>query len=182
MVGADLDKHGGGTAARFLCAIDWVTSTRIDSDPTNDIRVANLSGGGFAGQNAAHGNADDGNCGLSSGDALHMAICRSIAAGVTFVVSAGNDGVDIRRYVPAAYDEVLSASAMSDTDGLPGALGGPEVRCGLGYPDDVAAAFSNYATLAEDQAHTIAAPGVCVPSTYLDGLYARDSGTSSRRQ
>ena len=172
------DKHGNGGMARMLCGIDWVTSTRTDSDPTNDIRVANLSGGTFAGQNAAHGNADDGNCGLSSGDALHMAICRAVAADVTFVVSAGNDAADVRTYVPAAYDEVLSAAAMTDTDGLPGAVGGPEIRCGLGYPDDAAAEFSNFATLLEDRAHTVSAPGVCVPSTWPGGLYGRASGTS----
>ena len=44
--------------------------------------------------------------------------------------------------------------------------------------DDSAAFFSNFATLAEDQAHTIAAPGVCIASTYPGGLYAVHTGTS----
>jgi len=51
-----------------------VTGLMTDSDPTNDIRVANMSLGG--------GGANDNNCGNSNADALHQAICRSIAAGV----------------------------------------------------------------------------------------------------
>ncbi len=105
-------------------------------------------------------------------------MCRSVAAGVTFVVSAMNEGKDLAGVIPASYAEVLSASAMNDTDGLPGGLGGPEILCGLGYPDDTAAGFSNFASLAVDQPHTIAAPGVCVPSTSVGGLYGRASGTS----
>ena len=35
--------------------------------------------------------SDDGNCGNSNNDALHRAICGSVAAGVTYVVAAGND-------------------------------------------------------------------------------------------
>jgi len=122
--------------------------------------------------------ADDGNCGLSNNDAVHLAICRSVAAGLTYVVAAGNDHDDFRSRIPAAYDEVLTATAMSDTDGIPGALGGPDTRCGTGFPDDVAAEFSNFATTSLDQAHTVAAPGVCVPSTYFDGALGHSSGTS----
>jgi subtilisin len=168
-------KNGTLTWSQFICAIDWVTSTRTDSDPANDVAVANASLGGKSGSPA--GNADDGNCGMTNGDAVHLAICRSVAAGVTYVVSAGNESAALEAYVPAAYGEVLTATATSDTDGHPGGLGGQDL-CGLGSADDVAAFFSNYATTAEDQAHVVAAPGVCVPSTFLGGLYGRDSGTS----
>ena len=44
--------------------------------------------------------------------------------------------------------------------------------------DDSAASFSNFATLPEDQVHTVAAPGVCIGSTHPDDLYAQSSGTS----
>ncbi len=44
--------------------------------------------------------------------------------------------------------------------------------------DDSAAWFSNFATLAQDRVHTVAAPGVCIGSTYPGGLYAANSGTS----
>ena len=44
---------------------------------------------------------------------------------------------------------------------------------------DYAATFSNYATLAsDDQIHTIAAPGVCIYSTWKNGGYNTISGTS----
>jgi hypothetical protein len=33
---------------------------------------------------------------------------------------------------------------------------------------DVAADFSDFATLPADQAHTIAAPGVCINSTFIE--------------
>ncbi len=165
-----LKKNGSTSISGLICGVDWVTSTRTDADPGNDIAVANMSIGGQG--------KDDEACGTVNRDALHFAMCRSVAAGVTYVVSAMNEGKDLAGVIPASYAEVLSASAMNDTDGLPGGLGGPEILCGLGYPDDTAAGFSNFASLAVDQAHTIAAPGVCVPSTSVGGLYGRASGTS----
>ena len=51
-----------------------------------NIRVANMSLGGAG--------ADDGNCGNTNGDALHRAICNSVAANVAYVVAARNSGVD----------------------------------------------------------------------------------------
>ena len=158
-----LKKNGAGTFSQFICGVDWVTSTRTDSDPANDITVANASLGGKVG--SPSGNADDGNCGMTNADALHLAICRSVAAGVTWVVAAGNESAALEAYVPAAYDEVLTATAISDTDGIPGGLGGPDTRCFNSAGDDIAAEFSNFATSADDQSHVVAAPGVCVPST-----------------
>ena len=77
-----LNKFGRGAVSSIICGIDWVTSTHTDSDTSNDIAVANMSIGG--------GGADDGDCGNSNKDAYHRAICNSVAAGVTYVVSAGN--------------------------------------------------------------------------------------------
>lgn len=167
-----LRKNGTGTEAQIICGIDWVTSTQTDSDPANDIAVANASiVGPLKG-------AEDGNCGRLRNDAIHLAVCNSVATGVTYVVAAGNDGSDIQDSIPAAYREVLTATAMSDTDGIPGGTGGPDTRCGTGFADDVAASFSNFATTLADQAHTVSAPGVCVPSTYFDGALGHGSGTS----
>ena len=162
----------GPTLKNILCGVDWVTSTRMDSDPTNDVAVANISIGA--------GGRDDGACGASAKDALHVAICRSVAAGVTYAVSAGNDGVDIARQIPAAYDEVLAVTAMADFNGVPG--GGEPAECwGEDFSafaaDDEAATFSNFATLPEDRQHTIAAPGVCIDST-VPGGYSVADGTS----
>lgn len=41
-----LDKQGFGSTSQIVCGIDWVTATRTDTDPTNDIAVANMSLGG----------------------------------------------------------------------------------------------------------------------------------------
>jgi hypothetical protein len=40
--GAVLDKRDNGATASLICGIDWVTATRTDSDPSNDIAVANM--------------------------------------------------------------------------------------------------------------------------------------------
>ncbi len=150
-----LDDDGRGTTKELLCGVDWVTSTRLDSDPDNDIDVANLSLGGEGG--------DDGQCGQADGDLLHQAICRSVAAGVTYVVAAGNDSADAAHYTPAAYDEVITVSALADSDGRPGGLGGPPA-C-RDDADDTLANFSNHGPDID-----VIAPGVCVLSTVpVDG-------------
>ncbi len=163
-----LDANGSGLTSSVICGIDYVTSTRTDSDPSNDIAVANMSLGG-TGQNTV-------DCGRSVGDAFHIAICNSVAAGVTYVVAAGNSGADEQNFTPAAYPEVLTVTAVSDSDGLPGGLGGT-LSC-IGNGDDTPASYSNYATRASEIAHTIAAPGSCIRSTYPGNRYATMSGTS----
>jgi subtilisin family serine protease len=160
-----LDKKAEGTAAQIICGIDWVTAKRIDLDPTNDIRVANMS--------LAGPGSDDGNCGRTNKDAVHAAICASVAAGVVYVVAAANDNVDVASRFPASYDEVLTVTALWDSDGQPGGLNAgsfpfPQLDFCTDH-DDVAADFSDFATLPSDQAHTIAAPGVCINSTFIDG-------------
>ncbi len=162
----------------LLCAVDWVTSTRTDSSPANDIQVANLSlSGTFRG--------DDGNCGLTRKDPLHLAICRSVGAGVTYVAAAGNATADFGLESPAAYDEVLTTTAMGDFDGRPGGLApsdcfGQDLQR-FGQFDDHFAVFSNFATSPADRAHTLSAPGVCIESTIPveDGFsYGYSDGTS----
>jgi len=152
------NKNGNCNLSSVLCGVDWVTSTRIDSDPSNDISVANMSLGGNG--------QDDGNCGKTNKDAAHLAICHSVAAGVVYVVAAGNDAVDFQDSIPAAYDEVLTVTAMADFDGKPGALTNVATcNSGQGQIDDTFTGFSNFATVPSDQAHTIAAPGACIFST-----------------
>ena len=167
-----LGAQGGGTWSQIICGIDWVTATRTDSDPSNDIAVANMSLGG-PGQPIAP-------CSTTT-DPMHRAICASTAAGVTYVVAAGNNGWDFDYAsapdTPAAYPEVLTVTAMGDSDGRPGGTGGAP-GCTLGEADDRYASFSNFAATAAGRAHTIAGPGVCVTSTMPGGGYGTMSGTS----
>ncbi|HEX8083115.1 MAG TPA: S8 family serine peptidase [Solirubrobacteraceae bacterium] len=167
-----LDAAGSGTASQVICGIDWVTSTRTDADPSNDVAVANMSLGGPG--------APVETCATTT-DPEHRAICASIAAGVTYVVAAGNDGWDFdyatNPDTPAAYPEVLTVTAMSDSDGLNGAAGGAPT-CRAGEADDRTASFSNFAATAAGQAHTTAAPGTCIRSTWMGGGYNTISGTS----
>ena len=160
-----LDERGRGSTSQLICGIDWVTANagRLG------IRVASLSLG-TAG-------APDSDCGRSSHDVLHRAICRSVAAGIVYVVAAGNDATDIAETIPAGYPEVLAVAAMADTDGAPGARGAP-TACGARERDDRAASFSNYASDRTAAAHLIAAPGVCIRSSWPGGGYSTISGTS----
>ena len=170
-----LKKNGAGSISGVICGLDWATATRTDTDPTNDIAVANLS-------LTAKG-SDDGACGSVNRDALHAAVCRATAAGIALVAAVGNDANDLARYLPAAYDEVVAVTAMTDLDGLEGGLASTNGTC---VPpkeihrvaDDTALYFSNYATTALDGAHTIAAPGTCITSTRPGGGYGVGSGTS----
>jgi subtilisin len=70
--------------------------------------------------------------------------------------------------VPAAYDEVITVSALADSDGRPGGDG----RATTQGADDSLADFSNFGADVD-----IAAPGVDILSTVLGG-YARGYGTS----
>lgn len=155
---------GTGTLSQILCGIDWVTAHAQHLN----ISVANLSAGAAG--------TDDGHCGATSGDAQHAAICRSVAAGVTYVAAAGNRGADFATTVPAAYSEVLSVTAMTDTDGEAGGTGA--AACLAGEQDDRYAAYSNFAVGADAASHTLAAPGTCVVSTGLGGGTATYYGTS----
>jgi len=159
-----LNNRAVGTLSQFLCGIDWVAANAARLD----IRTANMSIGGAG--------ASDGACGTVSGDSEHKAICRAAAAGVTFVVSAGNGGTDFARTVPAAYPEVLTATAMTDTDGLPGARG--PASCAKKELDDRSGTYSSYAVKASEAVHAIAAPGTCITSAGLAGKASTFTGTS----
>lgn len=168
-----LGNDGSGSFSSVICGIDWVTGKNTDGDATNDIEAANMSLG------ATVSGSDDGNCGWigsNAAAAMHQAICESVNAGVFYAVAAGNSSINFVNDVPASFDQVLTVTAMADFDGKPG--GDSVTVCG-GETDDKFASFSNYATAATpDEDHTIAAPGVCVRSTWNNGKYKTISGTS----
>ncbi|MFD7609499.1 S8 family serine peptidase [Streptomyces sp. NPDC059828] len=151
-----LNPLGMGTDADVICGIDYVTQH------ADQIDVVNMSLGG--------GGSDDGQCGTVNNDAMHKAICASVAAGVTYVVAAANDHADAKNTTPAAYDEVITVSALADFDGKSGGLGKASCRTDR---DDTFADFSNYGADID-----LIAPGVCIRSTFRNGGYAVLSGTS----
>ncbi len=151
-----LNAAGSGFTSDVICGIDYVTAN------AGAIEVANMSLGG--------GGSDDGNCGRTRGDAQHQAICESVDAGVTYVVAAGNDSEDARSSTPAAYDEVVTVSALADFNGKAG--GGAPSTCRSDV-DDTFANFSNYGADVD-----LIAPGVCIRSTWMAGGYNTISGTS----
>jgi subtilisin len=151
-----LKASGSGRFSDIICGIDWVT------DNASSIEVANMSLGD---QVTTNGTADDGNCGNTNDDPMHQAICASVVTGVPYVVAAGNDFEDVSNYVPASYDEVITVSALADYDGLPGGLS-PRTCKQDPQDDDDFAFFSNFSTLTADRAHMLAAPGVCIKSTW----------------
>lgn len=173
-----LNDINRGTVSPLICGLEYVRERAPTSGATNPIRVANLSIWGDG--------RDLGNCGAGS-DELHAVICEVVGAGVSVVSIAGNAGTrghalaNVANYVPGAYDEVITATALADSDGLPCGLG---ATTGLGG-DDTFAVFSNFAE-AVDQPHLIAAPGVRILSTVRrvqgltdpNGSYAYMDGTS----
>jgi subtilisin len=160
-------SFGAGSMSNVICGLDWVATNAA----ANNIKVVNMSLGGEG--------TDDGKCGTTDNDAFHAAVCRLTAAGVTVVVAAGNSKEDLSKSVPANYDEVLAVTAMADFDGKAGGLFSGAASCTTKDKDDVAADFSNFAVPgAPDAAHVIAAPGVCITSTWRDGKFKSISGTS----
>ena len=150
-----LDRNGSGFWSDIVRGIDWVTQNKAK------IVAANMSLGGPG--------SDDGNCGLTNGDSVHLAICNSVKAGVVYVVAAGNSAADAANSRPAAYDEVITVSALADSDGKPNGTGSA-----TSYgADDTFATFSNFGPDVD-----IISPGVNIRSTYFNSSYATLSGTS----
>lgn len=183
-----LDANGSGAFSDVIAGIDCVTAH------ADTIEVANMSLSG-----------------IGSLDALRQAIQESVAKGVVYVVAAGNEARDIygsdgivndesnapnesmRCYlfgsgckgdsIPAAYPEVMTVSALADSDGQPGGQG-PNTSYGA---DDTLATFSNYSAnvdadnpvTSQGAAIDVAAPGVSILSLANDGTgLAIMSGTS----
>ena len=145
-----LDSNKHGWWSDVICGLNWVVAN------SDTIDVVNMSLGWYGA---------DGSCAET---ALHDAICRVVDAGIPVVVAAGNDSSDAAGFVPAAYDEVITVSALADSDGRPGGAGRATTR----GPDDSLADFSNFGADVD-----IAAPGVDILSTVRGG-YARGYGTS----
>ena len=147
-----LDDSGSGSIGSIVAGIGYVT------DNADDIDVANMSLG----------------CECDS-DALDKALTASAEAGVVYVAAAGNDNTDAEGFSPANHDDVIAVSAIADFDGKAGGADTDEDEwCTTDFGgDDERATFSNYGEVVD-----LAAPGVCILSTYLDDGLAQASGTS----
>jgi subtilisin len=165
---ADPAGGAGGMESWILCGLDLLEQYATPQpDGLGDIEVANASLGRTG---------TDTNC-QTQVDAYHWAYCKVVAAGVTVVVAAMNDARDAANVVPATYAEVITVSALADSDGRPGGLG-PATSAGR---DDTLATFSNFGADIN-----IAAPGVDILSTVPTGPcelcdpsgYQRLNGTS----
>ncbi|RJO71062.1 MAG: hypothetical protein C4523_04845 [Myxococcales bacterium] len=162
-----LNSNGSGTLSGVIQGIDWVTRNAS----ARGVSVANLSLGGGGSDDT---DGDPNGC-LITANAEHKAYCSLVAAGVTVVVAAGNESDDAANHTPAAYDELITVSALADFDGASGGLGSATYNfssCSESV-DDSFACFSNYGHDVD-----LMAPGVGIYSTYMNGGYASMSGTS----
>lgn len=162
-----LDENGEGYLSWWICGLDWIAAQKDPVDPSRPlIEAVNMS--------VTRWGSDDGNCGLTNRDVLHQAICRVVARGITVVAAAANDAGPASKRTPAAYNEVITVSALADTDGKPGALGGNLCWSWGTYDrDDTFADFSNYGSDVD-----LIAPGKCIYSTKRGQAYGYSSGTS----
>jgi len=119
----------------------------------------------FGAANMSLSSTDDSSPCNAGSDAVHLAICGLVGEGVVFVMAAGNED-----RLKNAYPEAIAVSALADFDGKGGADGSPTCRFDQ---DDTLADFSNYGPSVD-----IAAPGVCILSTWNDGGTNVLDGTS----
>ncbi|CCB91654.1 Subtilisin amylosacchariticus [Waddlia chondrophila 2032/99] len=165
-----LDAKGSGWMSDIIAAIEWVT------EHADQIDVVNMSLGD-----------------LGNGTFMHEAIQKSVNKGIVYVVAAGNSSMDIyghnrnyfkgSNFFPASYPEVMTVSAMTDTDGKPGGNG---PKSSYGELDDTLAWFSNFSTAVHPDNPVyspgagidLAAPGVDILSNAPGDKLMKMSGTS----
>ncbi|MEE8446968.1 MAG: S8 family serine peptidase [Gemmatimonadota bacterium] len=126
-----LNCQGSGSYSQVIAGIDWVTNNHVAP------AVANMSlGGGFS-------------------TSLNDAVNGSVAAGVTYAVSAGNDNRDACTKSPASAADALTVGSTTSSDSR--------------------SSFSNFGTCVD-----IFAPGSSITSAYKtnDDATATFSGTS----
>jgi subtilisin family serine protease len=87
-----LDCKGSGSYSAIIKGIDWVTRNAVKP------AVANMSLGG------------------STSKTLNDAVKKSIAAGITYAVAAGNDDRDACKQSPASQPDAITVAATDSAD------------------------------------------------------------------
>jgi subtilisin family serine protease len=147
-----LNAAGSGSLAGIAAGINYVVARAAT------IEVINLSLG----------------CNGCSSSAISTAITNAVNAGIVVVVAAGNSRINTATFFPANHPDVVTVSALTDNDGLPGGAGGSTLSCrNETDQDDTLAFYSNFGATVE-----ITAPGTCIFSTFRNGGFATISGTS----
>ncbi|CAL9444733.1 peptidase S8 [Streptomyces sp. DH-12] len=126
-----LNNSGSGTTAQVVAGIDWVARNAVKP------AVANMSLGGGA------------------DSTLDAAVRNAVAAGVTFVVAAGNESTNASTKSPARVTEAITVGATTSTDSR--------------------ASYSNYGSVVD-----LFAPGSSITSAWRtsDTATSTISGTS----
>lgn len=153
-----LGDSGFGSLSAVIRGLEWVIDTRDDTG----VVAINLSLG-------APVDDHESKCDSSS---FHQAICNAKRAGLAIVAAAGNENEDARGFVPAAYSQVITVAAMTDTDGCAGGHGDYS-SWGSVDTDDRKWIHSNFGSVVD-----VIAPGVDIRTTAHDGGYRELSGAS----
>jgi subtilisin family serine protease len=167
-----LNAKGSGTDSDVMAGLEWIANNAVTVIPP--IQVANLSLG-------RPGTLND-------NPALRAAFQEVVAAGVTVVVSAGNDcAAEVSQMVPATYPEVIAVASTTARDGT-SAYASLKIRADTASYFTTDGAFDPGSGIGV----TISAPGeeqenilrgyrlssVGILSTKLGGGTVRMSGTS----
>jgi subtilisin family serine protease len=132
-----LNKGGKAVLSSFIKVVDHITARKL-ANPSVPI-VVNMSLGA--------------NVRTTRYNKLDQAIRNSIAAGVVYVLAAGNDQIDVATVTPAHVQEAITVGSYNQTGNF--------------------AWFSNYGTAID-----LLAPGVDVLTLTSGGGTGRASGTS----
>ena len=125
-----MNCSANGTVSNLLAGIDWVTAHHVSPAVAN----ISLTAGGIS-------------------SVLDSAITRSIAAGVTYVIAAGNANQNACNYSPARTPDAITVAAINNLDQR--------------------ASFSNFGLCVD-----VFAPGQSINSTWITNGSAVKSGTS----
>jgi hypothetical protein len=177
VLGDDVFTHSPPIANMnaLIAGVKWVTATRTDNDPANDIEVATHIPCSPLEPPVPMAScpSDD------EGHALEDAISDSIDKGVVFIVAGGNENSEINMAVPMDDPLLIGGSAMSDFDGLPGSLTEVPTCEGVEYPEQT----EGDDTLSDNTRQSgpgvdIAAPGYCIGGVGLGGTYPGGPGSA----